>query len=452
MKISNFDYIFKFQSIQNKNTQVHVLDANQNKQNHFSLFIEDKELSIAGLPTVSSINADILDLAIAIHAVDRIAKRKQEKSSNFHIEIPVRNYDIFCSLDTLNLLAKILNWYTNDFWNFEFKKRDIDGREIEFQAQLPWKEVPKQPEVALWSGGLDSLAGLYTRLSSENTKNYVLIGTGSNSQVIKKQKQLANGIDNLFPNRTLLVQVPYKWLNTPKGAKNFIQRSRGLVFSLIGAVCANHLGSKSLYIYENGIGAINLPYTKSSLGVDQGKSVHPISLKYTSDLLSMLFGFKFEVTNPFWLSTKQQMVSNLIVSKRKDLIKLSSSCDRIHRLETGLTQCGICTSCLLRRLSLETSGFNDPTIYDHQSITNSGTHFKAMQNQVKRIEILLKEKNPWVKLSKEYHELDDIVDQFSTGTVQSTTKLRKQIIELYSNHVNEWNLFEENNNKTSQVS
>ncbi len=442
MKSNRFDYIFKFQSIQNKNTQVEVLNAKKNEQGFFSLFIDDKELSIAGLSIVSSINADILDLAIAIHAVDRIIKREHEISSFFHIELPVRNYDIFCQPDFHKLLEKILNWYTNDHWSFEFIKRDINGREIESQAQLPWKNVPKQPEVALWSGGLDSLAGLHSRLLSDNTKNYVLVGTGSNSQVINKQKQLADKVNIQFPGRTSLIQIPYRWLRTPKGEKNFIQRSRGLVFSLIGAVCANHLGSKSLYIYENGIGAINLPYTKGSLGVDQGKSVHPLSLKYTSELLSVLFKYKFEIKNPFWLSTKSQMVHNLIISSKKGLIELTSSCDRIHRLGTGLTQCGVCTSCLLRRLSLNVSGFNDPTVYDNQTIDGSGTHLRAMQNQVEKIKSLLKEKDPWIKLSKEYHELDDIVDQVSSGEEQAVTELRNQIISLYSNHIDEWELFE----------
>jgi hypothetical protein len=55
-----------------------------------------------------------------------------------------------------------------------------------------------------------------------------------------------------------------------------------------------------------------------------------------------------------------------------------------------------------------------------------------------------------VSLSREYHDLDDIVDQISSKSNQEPFYLRMQIIQLYSKYSDEWNLFEKHIEKTLQ--
>lgn len=371
---------------------------------------------------------------------------------SFRIELPIRNFDIFIRSDVCDLLNKTLAWYTNDCWHFEFSKRDVLGRNVEVQPRLPLgNPSPENIETALWSGGLDSLSGLYTRLLTDPEAHYFLIGTGSNSYVHKQQRQIADAINSSFLGRTSLIQIPYGWHNTPLPVKNFDQRSRGLVFMLIGAASAHCIGSNSLFVYENGIGAINLPYSKAQVGLDQAKSIHPLSLLRISELLSGVLNSPFHVSNPYWLWTKAQMVESMVNSEGRDLIPLSSSCDRIHRLEEGVTQCGVCTSCLLRRQSLSALGFDDQTSYDNKFINQNGLHLSAMLHQVNRIRELLQQANPWVSLSGEYHDLDDIVDHISLQTKQESSDIRRQIIRLYSKYVDEWKIFEEHIERTLQV-
>ena len=452
MKATEFDYTFVFEPIQNQSTQVTLLTHLEDKRDYFTVSINDNALSINGLSTVPSISADLLDLAIAIHAVDRLIKRHTETTLSFRVELPIRNFDVFTRSDVCNLLTKVLEWYTSDRWYFEFSKREVLGRYVEVQSQLPWRSLPvRNIEVALWSGGLDSLSGLYNRLLTNLETHHILVGTGSNSYVLKRQKQIADVINQSFSSRTSLIQIPYHWHNTPLPKKNFNQRSRGLVFILIGAACGYHMGCNSMFIYENGVGAINLPYSKGQVGSDQAKSVHPLSLLHISELLSSILKSPFQVSNPYWLWTKAQMVESLITAGGKDLIPLSSSCDRIHRLEEGITQCGVCTSCLLRRQSISALGVDDSTPYDNECINKNGSHLGAMQYQVNRIRKLLRQADPWVSLSGEYHDLDDIVDQISLCTNQKTSDLRRQIVQLYSKYVDEWKVFEEYIEKTLQV-
>lgn len=445
MKITKLDYTFSFSAFQNQYTKVDVFNHRDGVQNSFNIMVDDNALSINGFPGVPSLSADLIDLAIAIHAVDRLIKRQGSKPLTFSVKVPIRNFDRFVENNVAQNLAETLEWYTNDYWQFSFSKRNTFGRDVELQDQFPWKNLPsKKLEVALWSGGLDSLSGLHTQLLKNPEAYYVLIGTGSNSQVHKKQDCVAGAINQLFPERTRLVKVPYFWSNTPPSEKSFGQRSRGLVFMLIGAACAYRIGSNSLFLFENGIGAINLPYSRAELGLDHAKSVHPLSLLRVGNLISAIVNNHFEIANPFWLSTKAQMVESLLTSSNTHLIPLSSSCDRARRLKNGVTQCGMCTSCLLRRQSLAALKIEDlSTYYNNGYFTKDTRHLHAMQFQVDRLRVLLNQENPWRGLTSEYYDLDDIVDQISKYYSQDRNDLKQQIIRLYSNYVDEWRLFEE---------
>lgn len=452
MRKFEFDFTFLFEPIQNRGTQVTLVSHHlKGKQDIFNVSINDDALSINGFSVVPSISADLLDIAVAIHAVDRLIKRNTVAPLAFRVVLPVRNSNIFTRNDVFDLLTNALEWYTNDCWRFEFIKREASSREVEIQPQLPLNKQFRNVEVALWSGGLDSLSGLYNRLMESSNIHHVLIGTGSNFYVKKQQERIAHKIGQLFPDRTSLVQIPYRWGDTHSPKKNFSQRSRGLVFMLIGAASAYHVNCNSLFIYENGIGAINLPFSKGQAWVDQAKSVHPLSLLRVGKLLSSILDRPFQICNPYWLWTKAQMIESLINSNVENLISLSFSCDRIHRTEQGIIQCGVCTSCLLRRQSLNALGINDSSSYVSSHIDKSGEHFSAMQFQVSRIRTLLQTCDPWVSMSKEYNDLDDIVDQISMQSKQERLYLRRQIIQLYSRYVDEWNLFEKHIEETLQV-
>jgi 7-cyano-7-deazaguanine synthase in queuosine biosynthesis len=439
MKSSEFDYTFSFGPIQNQKTQVIQYNHLQKTFVNFDVEIEDSSVWNQGFSCNSSISADMLDLALAIHAIDRIVPRPQNKSLSFYVELPVRVLDVFERNDVKNLLTETLRWYTEDNWHFEFSKRAILGRQKEIQYRFPTEtSFTENADFVLWSGGLDSLAGLYTQLNNNPESNYVLVGTGSNTQVHTKQNELAKKIERFFPKRTLLKQVPYSWSNTPSSEKNVYQRARGLVFMLVGVACAYYANRKSLYVYENGIGAINLLYSKGQNNLDQAKSIHPKSLLYVSKLVSAILPTPFEIINPFWLWAKAEMVESLNNTKGIELIKLSSSCDSALRLEDGVTQCGVCSSCLLRRQAINAAGIDDPTEYHSLSIHQNSSHFFAMNYQVNTIEIALRQSDPWMSLAREYPDLDDIVDHISAESGQENHNLKKGIIRLYSKYTGEW--------------
>jgi len=222
-------------------------------------------------------------------------------------------------------------------------------------------------------------------------------------------------------------------------------RSRGFVFILLGVACAALLGQHSLDIYENGVGAINLPFTKAEVGLDHSRSVHPLSLHYMSELISSLFGVAFSIRNPFLFSTKAQMCNILSGDGATDFIFQTISCDHRHRRKPS--QCGYCSSCLLRRQALAAQGIADRTPYLVTALSNSrrmlpddSLHLRAMLSQVDDLRNLLSQIDPWESLSGNYPWLREIVDR--TFETEGMTKevLIKRLLHLYECYVHEWDI------------
>jgi hypothetical protein len=82
-----------------------------------------------------------------------------------------------------------LEWSTGSKWIFEFSKKEELGRAIE-QQPLIESANSHVDEVTLWSGGLDALAGLYTRLKEIKNIAFMLFGTGSNDNAYARQEQV----------------------------------------------------------------------------------------------------------------------------------------------------------------------------------------------------------------------------------------------------------------------
>lgn len=385
--------------------------------------------------------SDLVDLAVAVHVADRISIRQEDFPCQIHIVLPVRHPEIFERPQIAEYLRDNLYWYTGDYWLFEFRHRTAHGRRAELQRCIfPKNSTDEFIEVALWSGGLDSLAGLFTQLLSKSGKSYTLFGTGSNTIIHHTQQQTAQAIREKIFGCTKLIQVPIKPDETTDLPKNSSQHSRGFVFLLLGAACARAEKQSSLHIYENGIGAINLPFRASEVGLDHTRSVHPLSLLKMSELVSRLLDVSFTFNNPFLLWTKAQMCESLIQANAIDLIFDTITCDHLHREKP--MQCGLCSSCLLRRQALAVLGIEDKTRYVSTHGTHSpslnDTHLQAMLYQVNKLKSILDEADPWRALSRRYPQLSDIVDQTATQYTATPEEMKKELLQLYGRYVREW--------------
>jgi len=217
---------------------------------------------------------------------------------------------------------------------------------------------------------------------------------------------------------------------------------------LLGAACGYLMGQRILYLYENGIGAINLPYRKSAIGLDHSRSVHPLTLLSVSDLISELLGEEFKVQNPFLFWTKAEMCKSLAEDGRNDLPPLTMSCDSPHRQQP--IQCGYCSSCILRKQALAASRVEDKTHYivphGRKPVGDTSLYLQHMQFQVSTLRDLLSISDDlnlqWESLTRRFLDLDDIVDRTAMAENLLPADMKKNLIRLYQAYVTEWDAVE----------
>ncbi|CBN53544.1 MULTISPECIES: 7-cyano-7-deazaguanine synthase [Kamptonema] len=440
-------YTLHFEPVVNSNGSVHFIDHSQGKELSVGINVDDEEFQYRVKADFPSVIADLIDLAVAIHAADRLAGQDLHREQRcLYVILPVRHPELLSAEPFRIKLEELLEWTTGSEWVFDFQKRIVPGRSVEQHSAIP--TVPRGCEVALWSGGLDALAGLYTRLQMYPEKSFVLFGTGSSNTVYARQERVAKKVQSIFPGRCHLFRVPIRFHDSDVQQKNKCSRARGVVFTLLGAACAYLMEQRILCVYENGIGAINLPYRASAVGLDHSRSVHPLTLLMVGDVVSELLGEEFCVQNPFLFWTKAQMCKALAKDRRHDLPSLTMSCDSPHRQRP--VQCGYCSSCLLRRQALAAADIKDKTRYvvlhGKRSVKEPSLYFLNMLEQVRTFRRLPRFSDEpglqWEAMTREFSVLDDIVDRSAVAENLLPADMRSRLIQLYHTYVSEWEAVE----------
>lgn len=255
------------------------------------------------------------------------------------------------------LLAQAPQWaplaafLTGDTWTLKPRKVQIN---LEFAGTWPHSWQPTA--VALFSGGLDSLAGVVNLL--EEGQRLVLVSHYDYGQLAATQQTLAAGLRRYYgPERFyhLLVRVQ---LEGPE----LTLRSRSLLYLALGLTAAAAFpGPPPLMVPENGWISLNPPLTLNRLGTYSTRTTHPNFLGKLTTLWpkSPLMP---NLVNPGQDLTKGEMLSrcrNLPLLEQ--LFPLSVSCarpvaGRWRRQPPGA--CGYCYPCLVRRAALHRLGWD----------------------------------------------------------------------------------------------
>lgn len=439
------DYTYTFDDIGDQFSRVQCLNHRTGESQTASVLIDDQQLSSKRQHLLPAQLADCVDLAVAVAVADRLSIRKADRSCHIHISLPIRHPEVFGDSQMLKQLRDTLYWYTHGHWSFAFPARSQYGRFAERQPSLFSPPSDQRIEIILWSGGLDSLAGVYHQLQLTPSTHYVLFGTGANTIIHNIQQRVAGLVEGLFPGRTTLVQLPYRLDDTKDLQKHSLQRARSFVFLLLGAVCASLESQQTLSVYENGIGAINLPFSDAEVGIDHSLSVHPVSLLRMGELVTRVLGTPFAFRNPFLFQTKAQMCEALVTSSAfRPLVSSTFTCDRPRR-EVPM-QCGYCSSCLLRRQALAALDVEDPTPYiataepliGREPLPSDGDYLRAMLSQVASLRQCLATATPWEHLSERYLSLVEIADVMHGWEGMPRPVIIEHLVQLYNRYVLEW--------------
>ena len=136
------------------------------------------------------------------------------------------------------------------------------------------------------------------------------------------------------------------------------QKSRSFLFLTLASVIALELGIDEIYLFENGVLAMNLPIVPSR-SFNNTKTAHPEFLAKFNGFLKAVYKCPTFVQNPFLLRTKGEVISLLNCAEFQPMVQETVSCSDVGRLryegvKTSLVRhCGKCVPCILRRFAVD---------------------------------------------------------------------------------------------------
>ena len=182
-----------------------------------------------------------------------------------------------------------MEFLSDDIFDFTFypakKPRSVEDY---FQPSLIHLLEGKPEAVALFSGGLDSLAGA-VEAAVEHKERLLLVNHRPTPKVTnvhrKLQAMLAARAGKFAPQHLHVVMNKRKELN-----REYTQRTRSFFYVALGATVAQMLGQKRVRFYENGVVSMNLPVCAQVIGSGATRTTHPRTLKGFQKLLTEVAG------------------------------------------------------------------------------------------------------------------------------------------------------------------
>lgn len=417
--------------------------------------VDDQEIATRFSSAVEPLMADLVDIAVAIHMADRLAVRALDGPANWsrdlRLRLGVRHPEKWNSPVLQERLTSLLRFLTEDSWSLEFCPLHGGRRTSETQSYLFPRAGHCLPiSASLFSGGLDSLAGTAASVFSAPRERFILVSAAPNIRQRSRQQQQIEILRQKSAASILHLSIPYGMKYGDQYAQEASRRTRGFLFLVFGGVVALAAGSARLHVYENGLGAVNLPYDQSQIGTDNARAVHPRVLRLVGELLASASEKLISIVNPCIYLTKAEMLCHPSIHQIPEALSLTFSCDGFPVQAEGKAQCGFCTSCLLRRLSLEIAGLDALDAHEYlrdwksNSFPSSHQHLRglrAMDWQTLRFRRCLEEPDPWSALTLEFPELRMMVHDLSRLHREPSGEIAPKLQRLIERHVHDWPRF-----------
>jgi hypothetical protein len=345
---------------------------------------------------------DLLRIASAIYFVDRLVRRRRRDqqrhwSRSLKVSVGVLEPDFWAGDIVRECLTDTIEFLSDDTWDLSFSH---DDQRINKEVQRPLFPIPSDARVSLYSGGLDSAAGLANCIACAPSRHELPVTVWHQPiqrKIINKQFELLGSKGDVCIT-PLVVKAAMIW--TPELKSNFraesSQRGRAFLFAAAGGAASAMLGGSNVELFESGIGAINLPLMSGMVGSRTTRSTHPAFLRRMSQLLGLVLERPMQFDLPFFQQTKGQVVQPAKDAGLDGLAQLTVSCVHYPLRESRHKQCGVCPACIFRRQSLETAEITEPRgTYKHDLLDVMGVrripdrrlkYLKAFLDQVVQLD------------------------------------------------------------------
>lgn len=303
------------------------------------------------------LSRDLLELAACVYAADRLVSRGgnniggSQWEREMELVLPVREPAKWRAVSPA--LGRMLGFLTDDVWRFRFvQARRTTARPLPIFEDQRYRNCDC---VALFSGGLDSLAGVVADRANSDHRP-LLVSHRSYAVIDRRQRDLVARLNSDAP----VCQHIQFWVHLRgREDREPSQRSRSFLFLAVAAVLARQFGIGQIHVFENGILSINLPIAPQVVGTMASRTTHPRFISEMHGLYRSLYGSVITIDQPFLLKTKRQIVELLQDAKREALIEFSSSCTHPYWRSALKQHCGICSQCIDRRFAVEAAGLGE---------------------------------------------------------------------------------------------
>lgn len=306
----------------------------------------------------SEMGVDVLVLAAHVHAADTRVSRDSESQDGWTRElrliVPVADPDRWTAVAPT--FERMLNFLTGDRWSLGFRARP---RRFARVAQTPSNQLIGSPfnDLALFSGGLDSLIGAIDAIEAGRTP--LLISHAGESATSDAQTRILDALKAEYP--AIAFRRLRLWMAFPDGfirgsAGENTTRGRSFLFFALGVFAGSGMnGPFTLKVPENGLIAVNVPLDPLRLGALSTRTTHPFYIARWNEALAAL-GITGRIENPYWDMTKGEMVAacaNGELLTRLTPTSLSCASPTKGRWKgLGTQHCGYCLPCLIRRAAI----------------------------------------------------------------------------------------------------
>ena len=312
-----------------------------------------------------------------MHAADTRLSRSTESQDGWTREIrlvvPVSDVSRWVAAEPN--LRRMLNFLTGDKWTILFRPRP--QRFFNIIPDAPPQLIPPAfDDIALFSGGLDSLIGAIDALEAGRTP--LLVSHAGEGAVSKAQGDVFDALKVQY-NGSAFDRLRL-WMDFPKNlvhgsSTEDTTRGRSFLFFAAGVFAGTGLRRQfTLKVPENGLIAVNVPLDPLRLGALSTRTTHPFYIARWNDVLTSL-GISGRIENPYWDKTKGEMVrecGNRTLLRSIAADSLSCASPTKGRWQGLPTQhCGFCLPCLIRRAALAVGlrPHRDPTTYTLEELT-----------------------------------------------------------------------------------
>jgi 7-cyano-7-deazaguanine synthase in queuosine biosynthesis len=342
-----------------------------------------KVLNAFGSKGMSRAAMDIIDVAVAVYAIERNLPGRQRTNpvSRIELSMELREPDLWNETAT-QTLEELLFFMGDTRWSFDFSHSDTPNDHIVLAAE----EDSSIRAVVLFSGGLDSLCGAASIRDSTNAK---LVSYYTKQKTL--QQRLAEKLEMSTP-------VQWGWDSRPPSGRGRSFKYRGFFFLCLAAVTALSYGANRIVQFENGILASGIAPSPSDITT---KHAHFRLHRLCEILFSEVLGGEWSIENPFRLKTKREeyldLVSELGQSKARSLANMTETCwnlyagfklkkgDREIRKENGVP-CGFCVPCIIRQTALPQEVWRDLRVDETRNHPLHGYFFREYYSMLRRIQ------------------------------------------------------------------